>query len=551
MVKPGSAGVVISALWLATGFATASQPDTATSFIADLDKQIAATTAGTRPALKLEWLKQRAVLLQQRVCRTDGAGAATAAKPPSRDCARALASLVELQKAVAIQKDTELDDGAISELAAGAQVKLDKLRLKAKDALERGDSGTATAIDLPAYDDLGSGAGKAKVQARARIWARDAQSKPRELRQAIALAQDEADELVDMALDRRECGRDDRACIDRQVARGQVAQSALELQLAKAEAADKALSEAKLGLQSLKAKPRSEDQDLKTDVAFRALLDSNPDVKSFFGGGAVGFSAGAADSTVTLRYAIDQDGSWLGRRNRLSLIFTAPTNKDGVTNFVSSGADALRNLTSAKLAWQLTNAPFVLPGTGTLNDFAVGLSVAQDTRKYYVLDPTNPTKPNETSNSFTVPGLSIKWAFLANPTKAWKTLLVFGHDTQRGYKNGVSETRCPTDPAATAPALVSCYTGVWGAPTRQTTQLVGLELRQHMPAFDLGLKVKQNLKNDKVDAEIPIYLIRNIPDQAEKTPFTAGVSLSRSTGDKGVKWGLFVSAPLSFGKPDR
>lgn len=459
---------------------------------------------------------------------------ACARAPGSADCRGAL-------------KFIEAD---VLKAAAESQDRVDKLREKDKTKFERGDAGTAAAIGLPAYDDPSQSADRGAVSEQARRWARAAQQRPRDLSRSISKAQDKANALVEIGLARRECESKDSACVERLVLQGLSELFDFEQHVAEADLADKQLSEAALGLDIVKAQPGISRKALGEAVAFRQLLQANPDVKSFFGGDAVGFSAGSADSTLSLRYVMDLDGAVIGRRNRLSLIFTAPTDKSGSARLVDS-VDKLKNLTSVKLGWQLTNAPFQLPGTGTLNDFALGLSAAQDSRSYYTADAATPTTASKVDKSHTALSLSVRWAFLAHPESRWKTLMVFGHDSQRSFKNGDEETRCPVDPATSAPGLVGCFTGSWGAPVRSYSRLATLELRQHMPAFDIGLKLKHDLKTDKVDAEIPIYLIRNIPDDAKTTPFSAGVSLSRSSGDAGVKWGVFVSTPLSFGKPGR
>ncbi|MBL8348516.1 MAG: hypothetical protein JNN03_24025 [Rubrivivax sp.] len=541
---------VMFALWIATAPVGASAAnDPIKVLVADLDNQIGQAPAGSRTAAKLALIKKRAQALEPDcLMKADGQAVPRGDATPS--CSQAVEQLRKLFKAVSEQQDSPDDEGSVMKAAAEAQNEVDKRRAKAKDAFDRGDAGTAAAVSLRDFYLLGSGPDNASVVARARKWANAAETKPRELRRAVTAAQAEADRLVALAVERRKCSPPFEPCVEKLLAGGLVAKAALELQLKIADEADEALSLAKRGLESLLANPASNLARLDSDVAFRALLESNPDVKSFFGGGAAGFSAGVAGSNVSFRYVIDQSGSWIGRRNRLTLIFSAPTNNNGVTNFAST-VDGLQNLNTVKLGWQLTNAPFEFPGTGTLNDFAVGLSAGQKSINYLLVDGTTPTKAASNKKSVVTLELGVSWAFLANPKSKWKTLTVLGHSTQRGYKSADAETRCPVDPATTTAGLATCYTGSWGEPTRSTDRLISLEVRQHMPAFDLGLKIKQNLKNDKVDAEVPIYLIRNIPDQAEKTPFTAGISLGRSTGDKGLRWGLFVTAPLSFGKPER
>ncbi len=434
--------------------------------------------------------------------------------------------------------------------ATKAQDQVDKLRVKAKDAYDRGDRATAIAIELPEYSSLGAGADRAAVEKNVREWARLGRENPRKLKQAVGAAQRVADRLVSAALELRMCDPQERACADRPLVIGLVANAIFVQYVKRANDMDEQLSAADLGLSEVKKRPRIGNEELKDAVAFRKLLESNPDVNSFFGAEAVGFRVSTIASTVSLRYVHDSDGNVLGRRNRFSLIFSAPTNKDGVARFVDS-ADALNNLAQVKAVWQLTNAPFKLPGIGTLNDFALGITAAQDVRSYFVEDAANPIKPTEFKKSFVVPSVGIRWAFLANPTSDYKTLLLLSYDAQRRFKNGVEETRCPRDPSSTTAGLARCFTGSWGEPVRVFSRLLGFELRQHMPVFDIGLKVKQDLASDKVDVEIPLYLIRSTSNASTTAPFAAGISVSRSKGDAAPRWALFVSAPLSFSKPDR
>lgn len=518
------APVVLAGLLQAVGAPPAAASDELAGLVEDLAARIAG--AGTEAPAPQRW---RELLELARKARSE-----CSRGPGSTACRGAL----------------KMIEATVLKASAEAQDRVDKLRVKHQTAFERGDAGTAAAISLPGYDNLGRGADGVAVGETARQWARRAQEHPNALRQHISKAQRMADRLVDVALARRECPGQDNTCVERRVLDGLAALVDFEQHVADADRIDKQLSEAGLGLDIIKAQPGITHTDLGQAVAFRQLLQSNPDVKSFFGGDAVGFSAGSADSTLSFRYVMDLDGALIGRRNRVSLIFAAPTDKSGSARLVDS-VDKLKNLTSVKLGWQLTNAPFELPGTGTLNDFALGLTAAQDSRSYYTTDAATPTTASQVEKSYTALSLSVRWAFLANPASHWKTLMVFGHDSQRSFKNGDSETRCPVDPSTAAPGLVSCFTGSWGAPVRSYSRLATLELRQHMPAFDLGLKLKHDLKTDQLDAEIPIYLIRTIPDDAKTTPFSAGISLSRSSGDASIKWGLFVSAPLSFGKPQK
>lgn len=515
---------VLAGLLLVAGAWPAAASDSLAGFVRDLEGRIAA--AGADAPAPPRW---RELLDLARKAQTECARA-----PGGPACTGAL-------------KMIEAD---VLKASAEAQDRVDKLRVKYKTAFERGDAGTAVAIGLPRYDDLGQGPDAVGVGEAARRWARSSQGEPAVLRKAISNAQQTADKLVELALARRECPIADNACVEPKVLDGLSALVDFERHVADADKADKRLSEAALGLEIIKSEPKISRTDLGRAVAFRQLLDANPDVKSFFGGDAVGFSAGSADSTLSFRYVMDLDGALIGRRNRVSLVFAAPTDKNGSARLVDS-VDKLKNLTSVKLGWQLTNAPFELPGTGTLNDFALGLTAAQDSRSYYTTDAAAPTTATKVEKSYTALSLSARWAFLAHPESRWKTLMVLGHDGQRSFKNGDLETRCPVDPSTGAPGLVGCFTGSWGAPVRSYSRLMTLEVRQHMPAFDIGLKLKHDLKTDKLDTEIPIYLIRNIPDDAKKTPFSAGISLSRSSGDTGIKWGLFVSAPLSFGRPER
>jgi hypothetical protein len=435
---------------------------------------------------------------------------------------------------------------AVLKGAKDAQDTVDKWRAKAKDAYDQGDRATASALALPSNASMGF---EGTVE-NAKRWVRHAQTQPRELKNAVSAAQKAADKLVEVVLARRKCKDADEECLTRNLVRGEVAKKIFDLQIARAEAAHLRLNDAELGLAVVKDNPRIDETALQKDFAFRKLLNDNPDVKSFFGGDAVGVSAGSdsADSTLSFRVVKDLDGSVLGRRSRLSLIFTAPTNKGSVTRFVDS-ADALKNLRAIKLGWQLTNAPFSLPGVGLLNDFAVGVGAGQDPHTYFLVDPADPNKAIEQKHKYSAVSLSIRWAFLINPTSEdYKTLLLLGLDRQRSYEDGDTETRCPS---SSAPGLVPCYQGAWGEPAKTFSSVLGMEVRQHMPAIDIGLKLKHNRKTHVLDVEVPIYLARLFNNDKEKSPFSAGITLSRSTGEKGLSWGLFVSTPLQFSKPDR
>lgn len=460
-------------------------------------------------------------------------------------------------KAQAVKPGDPPPKAVVLQAAAQAQDKVDKLRSQFKSAYDRGDGSTAAALSTGPYERLGSGADQSAVGQAARAWADEARQLPGQIRQALSQAQAEADRLVEAALAFKACEDiDGTACADTRATAlldGVIAKTAFDEHHRVAGEKDKALSTATFGLEVIKSQPDIDPQNLPAALAFRRLLDSNADVQSYFGSDAVGVTAGAADANLSFRYVMNLDGkTLLNRRSRLSLIFSAPTNKDksGVTRFIDS-ADALKNLASVKLAWQLTNAPFKLPAIGTLNDFGIAVAAAQDSRSHYTVDSSTPTLATEVKKNYTAVSLGLRWVFLMNPESDYKTLLVLGHDSQRSFKSGDVQTRCPTDPATATAGLVGCYTGTWGAPVRSTSRVVGIELRQHMPAFDIGLKLKQNLGNDKIDAELPLYLLRTHDGSAKKNPFSAGVVLSRSSGEPGLKWGLFVSLPLAFVRPER
>ncbi|RVU47202.1 hypothetical protein [Rubrivivax rivuli] len=479
--------------------------------------------------------------------------AAALPKPAAEDL-RQFCQLSSLKEAASKLKPTDPPPEAVMLKAArDAQAKVDKLRAKFQTAYERGDTGASVAIDLNDFSRVGTGADRATVSAEVRRWAQDAERLPRTFRKSLSAAQAEADKLVKAAITYLACEEPGRyACQQEPLVTGMIAKLAFDQHHDAADKADADLSTAAYGLAVIKQQPDIRPEQLPGAVAFRKLLDSNPDVKSYFGGDAVGITAGAQDSNLSFRYVWEGDGKWLGRLNRSSLVFSAPTNKDksGVTRFADS-TDALQNLASVKYGFQLTNMPFRFPAIGTLNDFGFSVAAAQDTRSHYLSDPATPVQVTKVEKSYVVVSLGVKWVFLANPTSDYKTLLVFGQESQRRYKNSDVQTRCPVDPTGTAATLVGCYTGSWGAPKRTYGRLVSLEIRQHMPAFDVGLRIKQDLETDKVDAEVPFYLFRTNDGSAKKNPFAAGIVISRSSGEAGLKWGVFVSAPLQFLRPDR
>jgi hypothetical protein len=463
-------------------------------------------------------------------------------KKDAEECKVAMAALRDVLR----RPEPAVDDAArvspVLKTAIDAQDAVDKLREKAKDAYDRGDRATAIAMDLPSYESMGFEI----TRANAKLWAERAQSQPAELKRAVRAAQAEADQLVRLALERRTCGAD-QACLGRTLLNGEIAKEVFDRHVKRATEANDRLSEAEFGLAAVREDPNIRETPLKNDIAFRKLLNDNPDVKSFFGGDAAGVSAGpgAADSTVAFRIVKDFKGS---SRTRMSFIVTAPTNKDKSASFINS-ADAFKNLASVRVALQRTNKPFELLGLGPVNDFAVGLTAAQDSRSYYLVDANDPTMANKHERNFSAVGLGIRWALLFNPASDYKTLLLFGYDRQRSYVSDPSEVRCR--PPSTTPALLNCYEGIWGEPVKTFSSVLGMEVRQHTPAFDVGLKLKHNRKTEKLDVEIPLYLTKLFDTNKEKTPYSAGISLSRSTGDKGLTWALFVSTPLQFSKPDR
>lgn len=427
--------------------------------------------------------------------------------------------------------------------AAQAQDAVDKLRAKAAKAYDQGD--LATAAVLTTKPATTPGVKAAALQGSATEWTAQALTHPRQARREVAQAQTAADLWVRQSIELQACetaatpNPKQPHCQQLQFEAASQAKLAFEQAKATAMATLKALDTAQYGLETRKLDPDASPQAINNAIELRKLLQSNPDVKSFFGADGIALSASAAGANAVIRKTWG-DNTLTGN-NRFSFIASTPKSGSGLSGFVDE-ADQLKNKTSLALAWSRTRSETRLISNAIV-DYSLGLTWARDERSY--LEATTPLSLVEHKATFD------DWAVnsqLAALLPGQNNLLLLNASKQRVRKDGPSATRCPVDPLL-GPSLATCTTGPLGMPKRAYDTVFSLEYRSVFDNFGLGFKATHSRRDDKLTLDMPVYFIR---DQGhEKTPLTGGINLSWTKDGTGLKVGIFIAAPLGLSRPER
>lgn len=447
---------------------------------------------------------------------------------------------------------------SLVDAASTAQQGVDDLRTRLAKVYDKGDAGTAAALGLD-YSGLGPEAQKPEARQRAQGWAETARTAPGKARQAVSAAQDAADLLVRRALQLKACAADQGAsCARAWIEEAQQARQALQAHgdIAKRQLED--LDMARYSLAELKARPNSPPDVLADAVHFRRLLDRNPDVKSFFGGDTVGLSAGASGTSATVRYTMDTPSPF--GNSRFTFIASSPTVDGGLTTIYDT-ADKFEDKARLTVAFQTTRAGTRYETLNVIQDGAVGFTLARDERKYLVPGDQGPAQWAQKTRGYTDWGLGGRYVLMLNPATGTRMLQV-GYDVNRTREDGQSIRQCqyalgnyPDKEVAgktiDVVSLGPCVEGPVGPPAKVYDRMVTLGFKQKFKKFDLGLSVKHSLIDHLTDVELPVYFIGNLDDKDNGQPLSGGLVARWSSSPKipGLRWGLFVSAPLDFKSP--
>ena len=419
--------------------------------------------------------------------------------------------------------------------AAGAQAAVDKLRAKAAGAYDQGDAATAAVLAT----EPPQGKPDEALAASAKTWTKAALDHPRQARDQVRSTQTAADSLVKKSLELRACAAEDTVC--QRLHFDAAAEASLSFEKARlaAKATLDALDTAQFGLESRKFDPNASVQAIANAIELRKLLQSNPDVKSFFGEDAIGLSATNAGTNATIRWTMGN--TQLLGKDRFSLIASTPKSDSGLSGFVNE-ADKLKNKTTLAAIWHRTRSENRLFGNAIV-DYSLGVTWARDERTYF--EASSPLKLVETKVAFNDWAVNSQFAALLPGNN---NMLLMTLAKQRVREDGKAAIRCPVDPGLTA-GLVTCTSGPLGPPTRAYNQLSSLELRSVFDKFGLGFKATHSREDNKLTLDMPVYLVRDL-DNA-KAPLTGGINFSWTKDGTGLKVGVFISAPLTLEKPDR
>jgi hypothetical protein len=118
-----------------------------------------------------------------------------------------------------------------------------------------------------------------------------------------------------------------------------------------------------------------------------------------------------------------------------------------------------------------------------------------------------------------------------------ETFFVLAAEWQDGYKASPAATSCrnSTDP------VLACVTGSLAAPASEVRHLLSAEMRGYLPkpAVGLSLRVAHDLRNDRTEVDLPVYLLKSVDGQ-----LTGGLRLGW-TSEEHFNLGVFVGVPLS------
>lgn len=439
------------------------------------------------------------------------------------------------QPGVAGKAPLASDINELLQKAAKAQDAVDKLRAKAAGAYDQGDAATTAVLTTKPTQ----GKPDEALTALAKTWTEAALGHPKQARDQVWLAQTAADTLVKRSLELQACSTEDTACQRMQFGAAAEANLTFEKARLAAKATLDALDRAQFGLESRKFDPDASVQAIDNAIELRKLLQSSPDVKSFFGDDAIGLSAANAGANATVRWTMGN--TQLLGKDRFTLIASTPKSDSGLSGFVDE-ADKLKNKTTLAAVWHRTRSENRLLGNAIV-DYSLGVTWARDERTY--LQASSPLSLVKTKAAFNDWALNGQFAALLPGNK---NLLLMSLDAQRVREDGRAAIRCPVDPGAD-PGLVTCTSGPLGPPTRAYNRVLSLELRSVFDKFGLGFKATHSREDNKLTLDMPVYLMRDL-DNA-KTPLTGGINFSWTKDGTGLKVGVFISAPLTLAKPDR
>lgn len=464
---------------------------------------------------------------------------------------RRLAGLPDVLEVRLAQAPQDADVEKLQKYAAGAQSSMDKLREKTRKVYDLSDEAQSKAVAanwgrLPdkMVGDVTALMGTSPSAAR---------QGPGAVHDAVRQAQFAVNRLLDETLELKKCPPLDADCRSRHFGAADKARAEADRQQAAATTLlDKWIATeavfAALDTEAADETGQVDVLDLQRRMAFRKFLDANPDAKSYFGGDALGLSAGNANGSSTLRYTMGDKG--LLGRYRVTLIGSTPVDPNGRTSLYDN-ADKLANKTRLDVAVQSTRPAFKGGSILGISDIALGVAYTHTKYSYLVPGATSGKLDavDRFHDDFSLGG---RWAFLKDRGDA-KDLLVVSLDRQRAFEFDPAspKIRCPIDPTLNDPTQVVCTNKLLGEPKKKFNTLWGLSYRAHLKYMDVGLKLKFSSTERKTDYELPIYFIRNRDDEKNRFPFSGGISLSRQAGDAAVKWSVFVSTPLSFDRPAR
>lgn len=459
--------------------------------------------------------------------------------------------------------------------ASEVQQKLDDLRAKTAKVYDVADPATAVAIKLPAYGSLGKQGDpdRDEVVKAAHRAGEAAQNLPGRVKQEVLQAQRAANHLVDHARKLRAClppttavAADEaqyQSCLQLHWGAAQLALAGYNQHTKEATQSWADLELAGRQLAVLDGHKDASWKELKGEVSLRKILDENPNVRSFFGTDAAGVSAGSSGNVATFRYTLQNRRAQndLLRNTRLTLIGSTPLSDQGLTS-VYNTADKLANKTKVSLALQSTRESAHLvkePDSlgHVLHDYAVGLSVTQDSRKYLVArtpDSDNPLGWADKKGSYYGAGLTADWVLLLDEKS--KTLVKLSFERQGAMTDAATIKQCVFSTATSLIDTGKCIEGPNAAPSREWGNLLEFGLRRQFSLLNdkpvnIGLSVKHSLKDHTTDVELPLYFNFAGTQDDPKNPITGGLVLNWSSGSPGLKWGFFVSTPLSFARPER
>ncbi|MBN8487817.1 MAG: hypothetical protein J0M20_08860 [Burkholderiales bacterium] len=387
-------------------------------------------------------------------------------------------------------------------------------------------------------------------------WTTDARTLPQRLKTEEAPAlQAAADSTRRLALEaHKSClGKTGEACQTTPAyAAAEASLKDYDTALAASTKTKDSLDTARFGLEALAriAPDKQEDPQIKwdkrlaRDIEFRRLLNTDPDIKSFFAGDALGFSAAKVGTDATLRYTMNW--GWDTLVNRLTVLGTVPASA-ATTSTPLRSTDGLAGKAVLGLAYQRTSPGFLSEFPNLIYDVSVGAKVARAPLSYLLADANGVY--GEVHQSFVDPEafVSVAGLFFSDDRPDHMMTLTYREQRVHGYKNASDgvKLRCLDDPQRPSGKPLDCITAGLGAPTLLPNRLLSLDMRFDFGKFALAPRLTRSFTARSTAVDLPLYFIRNKADKTS-TGFTGGVSLGWDSARAGINWGLFVSTPLSF-----